>query len=57
MGDKTRFNTRISANEETDAQGSTLINGVHKDLHNNPEYKKRFERMLKLREKQQNKKK
>jgi hypothetical protein len=56
MGDKTRFKTRISANEETDSQGSKLINGVHEDLHNNPEYKKRFEKMLELRKKQRNKK-
>ena len=31
----------------TDLQGGKLINGVHEDLHNNPEYKKRFEEMLK----------
>ena len=49
MGDKTKFKTRISANEETDLQGSTLINGVHKDLSDNPEYRERFEKMLKTR--------
>ena len=32
---------------KTDLQGGNLINGVHEDLHNNPEYRKRFEKMLK----------
>ena len=39
--------------KKRDLQGSELINGVHKDLKNNPGYRDRFEKAIDYWEKKQ----
>tara|TARA_R100000458_G_C8099774_1_gene126943 strand:+ start:62 stop:208 length:147 start_codon:yes stop_codon:yes gene_type:complete len=41
---------------QRDLQGTELINGVHKDLVNNPEYWERYKKMIRGRETEANEK-
>ena len=42
--------TKKKQKKKRDLQGSELVNGVHKDLVDNPEYWERYRKMIKGRE-------